>query len=61
MEARIGEVTIDMTVTETVGSLGPEEVKRLVALVLEQVRRAQEHQAAQEEDTHIGDRTYRRN
>lgn len=59
MDVRIGEVVTDMVVTEGVGTLGPEEVKRLVALVLEQVRYEQERMAQRERDTTIRDRAFR--
>jgi hypothetical protein len=39
-DVRIGQVVVDMEITEGIGPLGPQEV-RLVALVLEQVRREQ--------------------
>jgi len=59
MDVRIGEVVTDMVVTEGVGTLGPEEVKHLVALVLEQVRHEQERMAHRERDTTIRDRAFR--
>jgi hypothetical protein len=59
MDVRIGEVVTDMVVTEGVGTLGSEEVKRLVALVLEQVRHEQERMAQRERDTTIRDRAFR--
>jgi hypothetical protein len=59
MDVRIGEVVTDMVVTEGVGTLGPEEVKSLVALVLEQVRYEQERMAQRERDTAIRDRAFR--
>jgi hypothetical protein len=59
MDVRIGEVVTDMVVTEGVGTLGPDEVKRLVALVLEQVRYEQERMAQRERDTTIRDRAFR--
>jgi hypothetical protein len=59
LDVRIGEVVTDMVVTEGVGALGPEEVKRLVALVLEQVRYEQERMAQRERDTTIRDRAFR--
>ena len=38
MDWRINEVATDLVVTESVGSLRPEEVKKIVAIVLEHVR-----------------------
>ncbi|MGH9425693.1 MAG: hypothetical protein ACRD2L_05225 [Terriglobia bacterium] len=55
MDVRIGEVATEMIVTEGVGSLNPEEVKRLVALVLEQVRHEQDRLAQRQRDTMIND------
>jgi hypothetical protein len=60
MDVRIGEVVTEMVVTEGVGSLGPEEVKRLVAIVLEQLRQEQDRAAQRQRDTSIGDRAFRR-
>jgi hypothetical protein len=56
---RINEVATDLVVTETVGSLHPDEVKKIVALVLEHVRQEQRRAAQHERDTKIGDRAYR--
>jgi len=58
MDMRIGEVVTDMVVTEGVGTLGPEEVKRLVTLVLEQVRQEHDRAAQRERDTAISDRAF---
>jgi hypothetical protein len=59
MDIRIGEVVTDMTITEAVGALSPEEVKRLVAIVLEQVRREQDRASQQKRDREITDRVSR--
>ncbi|HEX3151506.1 MAG TPA: hypothetical protein VHR66_25740 [Gemmataceae bacterium] len=56
---RINEVATEIVVTESVGSLSPEEVKRLVALVLEHVQHEQNHSAQRQRDTEITDRAYR--
>lgn len=56
---RINEVSTELIVTEAVGSLGPEEVKRIVAIVLEHVRQEQRRAAQHESDTAINDRAYR--
>ncbi len=56
MDIRIGEVATEMIVTEAVGSLSPEEVKRLVGIVLEQVRREQDRSAQRKSDREISDR-----
>lgn len=59
MDVSIGEVRTEMVTTEGVGALSPEEVKRLVALVLEQFRREQELTAQRQRDTGIHDRVFR--
>jgi len=59
MDIRIGEVVTEIVVNESVGSLSPEEVKRLVGLVLEQVRVEQDRRSQRERDTAIRDRAFR--
>jgi hypothetical protein len=56
---RINEVATDLVVTESVGSLHPDEVKRIVALVLEHLRQEQDRAAQHARDTGISDRAYR--
>lgn len=56
---RIGEVVTDLIVTDAVGPLGPEEVKRLVALVLEQVRQEQDRMGQRQRDSEIRDQAFR--
>lgn len=56
---RINEVNTELIVTESVGSLGPEEVKKIVALVLQHVRQEKDRVAQHERDTAITDRAYR--
>lgn len=60
MDVRIGEVATEMIVTEGVGSLSPDEVKRLVALVVEQLRHEQDRAMQRARDTTVYDQTYRR-
>jgi hypothetical protein len=55
---RINEVSTDLVVTEAVGSLRPEEVTRIVAIVLEHLRQEQRRAAQHERDTAIYDRAY---
>jgi hypothetical protein len=59
MDWRINEVATDLVVTEAVGSLSPEEVKKIVAIVLEHARQERDRQAQHERDTRITDRAYR--
>jgi hypothetical protein len=58
-DIRINEVVTEITVTEGVGSLTAQEVKQLVAIVLENVRAEQDRVAQRERDTAIRDRAYR--
>lgn len=58
MNVRINEVVTDLEITEGVGALSPEEVKRLVKLVLEQVRIEQDRVEQHRRDTKITDRAY---
>lgn len=58
MDVRVGEVVTELVVTEGVGPLAPEEVKRIVALVLEQVRLERERSAQLKRDTAIRDRAF---
>jgi hypothetical protein len=57
-EVRINEVVTEISVTEGVGPLSTEEVKKLVALVLTQVRLEQDRVAQRQKDTGIRDRAY---
>jgi hypothetical protein len=57
-DVRINEVVTDITVTEGVGPLSAEDLKRIVALVLAQVRTEQDRQAQRTKDTNIRDRAY---
>lgn len=58
-DVRVGEVVVDLEITEGIGPLGPEEVRALVTKVLEQVRRDQARDADRERDTTIHDRAFR--
>lgn len=53
-EVHIGEVDTEIVVTENVGPLGPAEVRRIVAIVVAQVREAMRRDAERERDTKIG-------
>jgi hypothetical protein len=56
---RINEISTEIVVTESVGSLGPEEVKRLVAIVMEHLKHERHRSAQHKRDTMITDRAYR--
>ena len=57
-DVRINEVVTDIAVTEGVGPLSAQDVKRIVAIVLDQVRTEQDRQAQRAKDTTIRDRAY---
>jgi hypothetical protein len=59
VDVKIGEVVTEVQVTEGIGSLSPEDVKRLVTLVLEQVRIEQDRNAQQQRDTTVRGQAYR--
>lgn len=59
MDVRIGEVVTEVVVSDTVGALGPDEVRRLVTLVLEQVRHETDRRDQQARDADIRDRVFR--
>ena len=58
-DVHVGEVVVDLVVTEGVGPLSPEDVKALVRIVLDQMRREQEQTADRTRDTTIHDRVFR--
>ena len=57
-DVRIGEVITEMVVTESVGSLGPDEVKRVVEIAMQQLRQEQDRKAQQQRDTAVFDSSY---
>jgi hypothetical protein len=57
-DVRINEVVTEIAVTEGVGPLSAEEVKRIVAIVMAQVRTEQDRHAQRAKDTTIRDRAY---
>ena len=60
IDVRIGEVVTDMTITDGGGGpLAADDLRKLVALVLEQVRQDRERQADRDADTTIHDRAFR--
>jgi len=58
LDVRIGEVVTDMVLTEAVGSLAPEEVRRLIQLVIEQLQRNGEYMQQRSRDVAIGNSAY---
>ena len=59
MNVKINEVVTEMIVTDGVGPLSPEEVRKIVGIVLEQVRREQDRVSQRGQDTEIHDRVFR--
>ena len=57
-DVRVGEVVTDIVVTERIGPLGPQEVKALVALVLEHVREDQRRHEGRQSDTRLRGRAF---
>jgi hypothetical protein len=57
-DVRVGEVLTEVVVTDGIGPLGPQEVRALVALVLEHVRQDQRRQEDQQRDTRMRDRAF---
>ena len=57
-DVRINEVVTDISVTEGVGALSADEVKRIVAIVMAQLRTEQDRHAQRAKDTTIRDRAY---
>jgi hypothetical protein len=60
-DVRIGEVQTEVVVTESVGALGPEEVKRIVAIAMEQFRLEQDRHTQRQKDTGVHDSNYEAN
>jgi len=57
-DVRINEVVTEINVTEGVGPLSAAEVKRIVTLVLEQLRHEQDRLEQRNRDTRITDRIF---
>ncbi|MGE3979022.1 MAG: hypothetical protein AB7F94_15770 [Nitrospira sp.] len=60
LDIRIGEVVTDIVVTEGVGTLSADDVKRIVALVVEHLRHEQDRIAQRTRDTAIHNQAYQR-
>ncbi len=57
-DVRIGEVQTEIVVTEGVASLSPEDVKRIVAIAMEQFHQEQDRIAQRQRDTAVHDSNY---
>ncbi|HEV7395164.1 MAG TPA: hypothetical protein VGN86_01535 [Pyrinomonadaceae bacterium] len=60
-DVRIGEVQTEVVVTEAVGSLSPEDVKRIVAIAMEQFRQEQDRIGQRQKDTGVHESNYEAN
>ncbi len=60
MDVRIDEVAADVVISEGVGALSAQDVRRLVTLVLEQVRREHDRSMERSNDTRVQDRAFPR-
>jgi hypothetical protein len=54
----IQRVHTEMEITESVGALGPAELKKLVALVMEKLKMQQHHQDLHERDNRLQNSAY---
>ena len=57
-DVRINEVVTDIALTEGVGPLSAADVRRIVAIVIEQIQAEQDRRAQRLKDTAIRDRAY---
>ncbi len=57
-DVKIGDVQTEMTVTESVGSLSVEDVKRIVDMAMQQFRQEQDRMAQRKRDTSVFDSNY---
>jgi hypothetical protein len=57
-DVRINDLVTEVTITDGVGPLSQEEVTRIVAIVMAQVRAEQDRIAQRAKDTMIRDRAY---
>ncbi len=57
-DVHIDEVATELVISEGIGALGAEDVRRLVALVLEQVRHERDTAMQRERDTAVRDRAF---
>ncbi|HZI62406.1 MAG TPA: hypothetical protein VFD62_16945 [Pyrinomonadaceae bacterium] len=57
-DVKIGDVQTEMVVTESVGSLSVEDVKRIVDMAMQQFRQEQDRMAQRQRDTSVFDSNY---
>jgi hypothetical protein len=54
----IDEVHTDLEITESAGSLGPAEVKKIVSIVMAQLKAQKHHQELRERDDRLQNSAY---
>ena len=57
-DVHINEVRTDLEITENPGALGPAEMKRVVAMVMEHLRAQQQHEERRSDDDAVTDHAY---
>jgi hypothetical protein len=57
-DIHIEEVHTDLEITESVGGLGPAELKKIVSLVMEQLKAQKHHQELRERDDKLQNSAY---
>ena len=55
---RIDEVHTEITITDSVGPLSPEETRKLIQIVVQHLRAMDDHAAHKRADDSVGDRNY---
>jgi hypothetical protein len=57
-DIHINEVHTELEITDSVGALGPAEVKKLVALVMAQLKAQEHHKELHERDNRLQNSAY---
>jgi hypothetical protein len=57
-DIKIDEVHTDLEITDSVGTLGPADVKKLVALVLAQLKAQKHHEELRNRDNRLQNSAY---
>lgn len=57
-DVHIDEVHTDLEITESVGALGPAELKKIVSLVMEHLKTQKHHQELRERDDRLQNSAY---
>jgi hypothetical protein len=57
-DVHIHEVHTDMEITDSAGAMGPAEIKKLVAKVMEHLKAQQEHEELRRRDDTVTDHAY---